>query len=273
MNILEKITIHKRKEVEERKVSLPVSSLEQSMYMERTIFSLKNKLASQDFGIIAEHKRQSPSKGIINPNVNVEAVVEGYVKAGATGCSVLTDEEFFGGSNADLVHARQQVEAPILRKEFIIDEYQLVEAKAMGADVILLIAECLSKEELKHLANFAKQLGLEVLMEIHSESQLEKLTDDVDIVGVNNRNLETFEVSIETSLKLISKIPDSVVKISESGISDPLSVRLLNQAGYKGFLIGEHFMKQEDPAKACKDFIAVIHQMNSNSFSSEKFTP
>ena len=271
MNILEKITIHKRKEVEARKLSLPIDSLKQSMYFDREVFSLKNKLQSQDFGIIAEHKRKSPSKGIINGNVNVEEVVEGYVKAGAVGCSVLTDEEFFGGSNADLVHARQQVEAPLLRKEFIIDDYQLIEAKSMGADVILLIAECLTKAEVKHLAHFAKQLGLEVLMEIHSEPQLEKVTDDIDIVGVNNRNLETFEVSIENSLKLVNKIPDSVVKISESGINNPMSVRTLNQAGYKGFLIGEYFMKQENPSLACKNFIDVIHQMNNGvSFPNQK---
>ena len=271
MNILKKITIHKRKEVEERKVSLPIESLKQSMYFDRTVFSLKEKLATQDFGIIAEHKRQSPSKGVINGNVNVEEVVEGYVQAGAAGYSVLTDEEFFGGSNADLVHARQQVEVPILRKEFIIDEYQLIEAKAMGADVILLIAECLTKSEFKHLANFAKQLGLEILMEIHSEPQLEKLTDEVDMVGVNNRNLETFEVSIENSLKLIHQIPDTVVKISESGISNPLSVRLLNQAGYKGFLIGEHFMKEADPALACKNFIEMIHKMDAKTISAKNF--
>lgn len=268
MNILEKITIHKRKEVEALKEVLPIASLEESMYFERPVFSLKNKLESLDFGIIAEHKRQSPSKGIINGKVNLEEVVEGYFQAGAAGCSVLTDEHFFGGTSADLVHARQQVEMPILRKDFIIDDYQLLEAKAMGADVILLIAECLSKKEVKHLAHFAKQLGLEVLMEIHSEPQLEKLTDDVDIVGVNNRNLETFEVSIENSLKLIHLIPDSVVKISESGISEPMSVRLLNKAGYKGFLIGEHFMKQENPSLACKNFIEVVHKMNNpTSFS------
>lgn len=258
MNILQKITNHTRKVVEERKKNLPIASLEESMYMERKVFSLKEKLQNNSFGIIAEFKKQSPSKGVIHKDANVENIVSKYVEAGVAGCSVLTDEEFFGGSNADLVHARQIVNAPILRKDFIIDEYQLFEAKAMGADVILLIAECLEANELSNLAKRAKDLGLEVLMEIHSEKQLAKANCYVDIIGVNNRDLETFTVDIHTSLNLVDKIPNDFAKISESGISNAQTVVRLNQAGFKGFLIGEHFMKTENPGRSCKLFIEEI---------------
>lgn len=255
MNILEKITNNTRRVVEKRKQHTPITVLEESMYMGREVFSLKKNLLSKPIGIIAEFKKQSPSKGIIHKNADVENIVSKYEAAGVAGCSVLTDEEFFGGSNADLVHARQKITAPILRKDFIIDEYQLYEAKAMGADVILLIAECLEKNEVAQLAQKAKSLGLEVLMEIHSEKQLEKLHPSLDIVGVNNRDLETFNVSIQTSLNLFDKIPNDFVKISESGISNAQSVVKLTQAGFQGFLIGENFMKTTDPGLACQEFI------------------
>lgn len=261
MNILEKITNNTRIIVEERKRSIPISALEDSMYMKREVFSLKNNLRKGNFGIISEFKKQSPSKGVIHENADVEAIVSKYAEAGVAGCSVLTDEKFFGGSNADLIHARQKVEVPILRKDFIIDEYQLYEAKAMGADVILLIAECLEKNEVAQLAQKAKKLGLEVLMEVHSEKQLEKLHECIDIVGVNNRDLETFSVSIQTSLDLFDKIPDDFVKISESGISNARSVVRLIQAGFQGFLIGENFMKTEDPGFACKNFIEEVDSL------------
>lgn len=255
MNILEKITNNTRKVIEERKLLTPIEALEESMYMGREVFSLKKNLQNKTFGIIAEFKKQSPSKGIIHKNADVENIVAKYEAAGVAGCSVLTDEEFFGGSNADLVHARQKISTPILRKDFIIDEYQLYEAKAMGADVILLIAECLEKERVAQLAQKAKTLGLEVLMEIHSERQLEKLHPSIDIVGVNNRDLETFTVSIQTSLDLFDKIPNEFVKISESGISNAESVVKLTQAGFQGFLIGENFMKTNNPGAACQEFI------------------
>ncbi len=261
MNILQKITDHKRIVVAERKESLPISALEQSMYFSRKVHSLKQNLQQNNFGIIAEFKKQSPSKGIIHENPDVEEIISKYVAAGVVGCSVLTDEKFFGGSNADFVHARQKVEAPILRKDFIIDEYQIIEAKSMGADVVLLIAECLTKKELFQLAKTAKSLGLEILMEIHSEAQLGKLNEYVDIVGVNNRNLETFTVDIHTSLGLVEKIPNEFEKISESGISNAKSVVRLNQVGYKGFLIGEHFMKTNDPGRNCKLFIEEVQSL------------
>lgn len=261
MNILDKITNNTRIVVNERKQLLPISALEESMYMTRDVFSLKSNLVNRTFGIISEFKKQSPSKGVIHKNADVEAIVSKYANAGVAGCSVLTDEKFFGGSNGDLVHARQKVDVPILRKDFIIDEYQLYEAKAMGADVILLIAECLEKSEVAQLAQKAKSLGLEVLMEIHSEKQLEKLHECIDIIGVNNRDLETFNVSIQTSLDLFDKIPDDFVKISESGISNARSVVRLIEAGFQGFLIGENFMKTEDPGMACKYFIEEINAL------------
>ena len=258
MNILQKITTHKRIEVEQRKKLVPTSVLEQSRYFSRTVFSLKNNLKKGEFGIIAEFKKQSPSKGIIHENPDVEQIVSKYVEAGVAGCSILTDEKFFGGSTTDLIYARQKVNAPILRKDFIIDEYQLIEAKSIGADVILLIAECLTKEELYQLAKTAKGLGLEILMEVHAEKQLEKVNEYIDIVGVNNRNLETFTVDIHTSLDLFDKIPNDFAKISESGISNAKSVIRLIQAGYKGFLIGEHFMKTQNPGRSCQLFIEEI---------------
>lgn len=261
MNILQKIIDHKRIILEEQKKNFPISVLEQSMYFTREVFSLKKNLQQKDFGIIAEFKKQSPSKGIIHDNPDVEEIVSKYTAAGVAGCSVLTDEKFFGGSNADFIHARQKVDAPMLRKDFIIDEYQLIEAKSIGADVILLIAECLTKAELLQLAKTAKGLGLEILVEIHSEKQLEKINEYVDIVGVNNRNLETFNVNIHTSLNLIDKIPNDFEKISESGISNAKSVVRLNQVGYKGFLIGEHFMKTENPGESCRLFIEEVESL------------
>jgi indole-3-glycerol phosphate synthase len=261
MNILKKITNNTRIVVEERKKLYPIAALEESMYMTRGVFSLKNNLQKGSFGIISEFKKQSPSKGVIHKDADVEAIVSKYAEAGVVGCSVLTDENFFGGSNADLVRARQKVDIPILRKDFIIDEYQLYEAKALGADVILLIAECLEKNEVAELATKAKKLGLEVLMEIHSEKQLDKLHECIDIVGVNNRDLETFSVSIQTSLDLFDKIPDDFVKISESGISNARSVVRLIEVGFQGFLIGENFMKTEDPGLACKGFIDEVDSL------------
>ena len=269
MNILEKITNNTRKVVNERKKLLPIAALQESIYMSKECFSLKQNISNRTFGIISEFKKQSPSKGIIHQNADVEKIVSKYVEAGVAGCSVLTDEDFFGGSNADLVHARQKIDAPILRKDFIIDEYQLYESKAMGADVILLIAECLDNDEILNLAKKSKALGLEVLMEIHSEKQLDKLNEFIDIVGVNNRDLETFHVDIHTSLNLVDKIPNDFVKISESGISNAKSVVRLIQAGFQGFLIGEHFMKTENPGQSCKLFIEEIE--NLLQISSTKF--
>lgn len=256
MNILDKIIEHKVKEVARRKELYPVKLLEQSIYFETPVVSMKKYLLRPDkSGIIAEFKRRSPSKGDINPYASVEEVTIGYMQAGASGLSVLTDEHFFGGSNADLTEARKFNFCPILRKDFIIDEYQLFEAKSIGADTILLIAECLEKDQLHELARRAKDLGLEVLMEVHSAPQLDKFNEYVDMVGVNNRNLEDFTVTIKTSMELYEAIPEEAVKISESGISDPNAIVELRRIGYRGFLIGEFFMAGADPGKTCQAFI------------------
>lgn len=271
MDILEKIVAHKRKEVAERKSLYPTKLLEQRIYFETPTVSLKKYLLREDkSGIIAEFKRRSPSKGAINPYASVEQVSIGYMQAGASALSVLTDEQFFGGKSEDLTEARTFNFCPILRKDFIVDEYQIVEAKSIGADVILLIGECLEAEEVRHLAKAAKQLGLEVLMEVHSADQLAKATPDIDVIGVNNRNLKDFTVSIRTSIDLYEQIPDDFVKISESGISDAQAIVELRQVGFQGFLIGEHFMKTSDPAGACRDFIKeieVVEKMIKNAIA------
>ena len=205
-------------------------------------------------GIIAEFKRKSPSKGNININADVVKITSAYVDAGASGLSVLTDEKFFGGNEADLVKARVQ-QAPILRKDFMIDPYQLYEARAMGADVILLIAAALSVEEVKTLTNVAKDLQLEVLLEIHAESEIEHICEQVDMVGINNRNLKTFEVDVERSLRMAKLIPTDKLAIAESGINSTTMINLFRENGFKGFLIGEMFMKQENPGEAFSEFV------------------
>lgn len=262
MNILEKIIAHKKKEVAELRPLYPVKLLEQSIYFETPVVSLKKYLLREDkSGIIAEFKRRSPSKGDINPYASVERVSIGYMQGGASALSVLTDRQFFGGKNEDLTEARRFNFCPILRKDFIIDEYQLVEARSIGADAVLLIAECLDKQRLAQLAKTARGLGMEVLMEVHSREQLDKYTGDVDAIGVNNRNLEDFSVSIATSLELAVSLPAGAVKISESGLDDPQAVVELRRAGYQGFLIGEYFMRQADPGKACREFIRRVQQI------------
>jgi indole-3-glycerol phosphate synthase len=259
MTILDKIVAHKQKEVAELKERYPIKLLEESIYFSTPTVSMKEYLLRPDkSGVIAEFKRRSPSKGDINPYVSVEQVTIGYMQAGASGLSVLTDREFFGGKNEDLTEARKYNFCPILRKDFIVDEYQIFEARSIGADVILLIAACLETDELKKLAARAKSLGLEVLMEIHSKEELSKFNEHVDIVGVNNRNLKDFSVSIATSINLFDDLPKEVVKISESGINDPNAIVKLKKVGYQGFLIGEYFMKTADPAKTCREFIKRI---------------
>lgn len=254
MNILEQIVEHKRKEVEDRKKEVDVKALEKERFFKRETYSLKKFLTdSIKTGIIAEYKRKSPSKGIINDRDSVESVTRMYSAFGASGISVLTDYNFFGGSLDDLVAARDN-DVPLLRKEFMIDEYQIVEAKAFGADVILLIAACLSPKEVKDLASSAKNFGLEVLLELHDQSELGHICDEVDLVGVNNRNLKNFEVNLEHSVRMAEKIGDGFIKIAESGINDVANIRYLKQHGFKGFLVGEYFMKQSDPGKAFKEF-------------------
>ncbi len=258
MNILEKIVQHKGKEVNERKSEVSVAALENGRFFQRTTLSLKKSLRNpQKTGIIAEYKRKSPSKGIINAKDSVEAVTKAYYAFGASGISILTDHEFFGGSLDDLIAARDNG-IPILRKDFVIDEYQIIEAKAYGADVILLIAGCLTPGEVKNLSASAQKLGLEVLLEIHDETELEHVCETIDIVGVNNRNLKTFEVDLQHSVQLAEKIDNHFLKVAESGIHSVEDVHFLKQHGFNGFLIGEFFMKQKSPMEAFKNFTYLL---------------
>jgi len=253
-NILEEIIIWKKKEVAQRKKQVSVAELEKGRFFNRPALSMrKSILDPKKTGIIAEYKRKSPSRGIINHTDSVEAVTMAYAAYGASGISVLTDYKFFGGSLDDLISARDNG-VPLLRKDFMIDEYQVVEAKAYGADVILLIAACLSIQRVKELAKAAKALGLEVLLEIHGEEELGHICAEIDIVGVNNCNLKNFEVNLEHSVRLAQKIDDRFVKVAESGINDVNDIKYLKQFGFKGFLIGEYFMKQESPMLAFKNF-------------------
>lgn len=254
MNILDTIVAQKRKEVAHNRELLSIQELEKLIDLNKPTYSLRKALADgHATGIIAEFKRKSPSKGIINAQADVTTVSKAYAQD-AAGISVLTDETFFGGHANDLKAARINA-LPLLRKDFMIDEYQLFEAKAMGADVILLIAACLSREEVSRLAGRAHELGLEVLLEIHDETELEHVCDGVDMVGVNNRNLKTFQVDIETSLRLVEKIPTNFPAVAESGISHVDTIVTLRNAGFRGFLIGENFMKEPNPSVAFADFI------------------
>lgn len=255
MTILERIIQDKHKEVALRKGLIPISQLERSALFERPTVSLA-KAIKNGSGIIAEHKRRSPSKSVINNSLSVQDVARGYENAGASGMSVLTDGKYFGGSLDDLILARASTNFPILRKEFIVDQYQILEAKAYGADAILLIAATLSRKQLQEFSRFAKSLGLDVLCESHNEEELQKsIMPSVDMLGINNRNLKTFAVSLETSKELIKRIPDEFVKISESGISSIEAIKELQPHGFEGFLIGENFMKTEDPGESARKFI------------------
>lgn len=261
MNILEEIIAYKKTEIALQKEKAPVSLLENMPLFERQTYSLKkNILNSSTNGIIAEYKRKSPSKGIINKHSTVEEVTAAYCNHGASGISILTDNNYFGGSLKDLTGARFN-NIPILRKEFIIDEYQIVEAKANGADVILLIAACLSINEVEHFSSFAKQLGLEVILEIHDELELNYISTNIDLVGINNRNLKTFIVDLSHSIQLADKIGDSFLKISESGIRSVEDIIFLKGHGFNGFLIGENFMKEENPSTAFVNFSKQLHSL------------
>lgn len=254
MNILETIIAQKRIEVDARKREIKTWELEKRPLFQKAPLSLKAFIKdNQKTGIIAEYKRQSPSKGIINNTATVEEVTIAYARYGASGISVLTDEQFFGGCLQDLEKATIN-EVPLLRKDFTIDDYQLVEAKAYGASVILLIAACLTPQEVKSLTRSAKDLGLEVLLELHDENELDHICTEVDLVGINNRNLKTFTVDLEQSIKLAQQIDDGFIKVAESGISSVDNIMYLKQHGFEGFLIGENFMKQEDPGAAFKAF-------------------
>jgi indole-3-glycerol phosphate synthase len=257
MNILDTIVEHKRKEVNDRRQAIPVAELEKRTLFQRPVASIKKQLlAPGASGIIAEFKRKSPSKGIIHATAKAEVTTMQYVQAGASALSVLTDENFFGGSDADFLAARIANSCPMLRKDFVIDEYQVIEAKSIGADVILLIAASLEPGVLRNFASLAHSLGMEVLLEVHNETELlENLGAGADLIGVNNRNLKTFEVSIDISKRLFPRMPKEVVKVSESGIDQVEAILELRAIGFQGFLMGQKFMEQPEPGLACKNFI------------------
>lgn len=257
MNILSTIAEFKKIEVSLHKNLVSEAQLEKSPFFARVPLSMTQYLNNPDKqGIIAEFKRRSPSKGVINSSASIEEVTTGYLRAGASALSVLTDNEFFGGSKEDLIQARRLNDCPILRKEFIIDPYQIIEAKSIGADAVLLIAAILTKAQVRELSKIARDLGLETIMEVHSLEELEYMNENINIVGVNNRNLTNFIVSLETSLSLANNFGKGTFAISESGIRKPSDIQMLRQAGYKGFLIGEQFMASPDPSAACSRFIS-----------------
>lgn len=262
MTILDRINEHKRLEVARRKMEHPLASLQDSYGYRLERRSLVESLSnSKDFGIIAEFKRKSPSQDDINLDADCVAVTQGYQAAGAAGISCLTDVHFFGARSNDIDRVRGAVSLPVIRKDFMIDAYQLHEAKAMGADAILLIAASLSAGQLDDLAAEANELGLEVLCEVHNEEEVAKLSPSVNIVGVNNRNLKDFNVSISNSIRLAQMLPPSLLKISESGIEDAQTIAKLRREGFRGFLIGTYFMREEDPGQACADFISEVRKI------------
>jgi indole-3-glycerol phosphate synthase len=256
MNLLDQIITSKKREVALKKSIIAINQLENSDLFNAKTHSLSKSIINSPFGIIAEHKRRSPSKATINNSLSVEEVAKGYQNARASGISILTDSQYFGGSLDDLLLAKASVTTPLLRKEFIIDEYQILEAKAHGADAILLIASVLTRTEIKSLSEFAHSIALEVLLEVHNLEELEQsIMPSLDIIGVNNRNLKTFEVSLQNSIDLVTQIPTDFVKISESGLSNPEEVELLKNQGFQGFLIGENFMKTDNPGVELEQFI------------------
>jgi len=256
--ILDEIVINRRLEVNQQKELVSLSQLKSATDFNTPRNSLVRKLtASGSSGIIGEFKRRSPSKGVINDRVEPEIVTKGYADAGVSGLSVLTDGRYFGGTVADFISARNSNPLiPLLRKDFMVDEYQLFESRMLNADVILLIAAVLDKEEISRFTAIAHELGMEVLLELHDESEIGKIDSSVDMIGINNRNLKDFKVDMERSIKLLNQLPAQAIKISESGLSDPETVDFLRREGFQGFLMGENFMKTENPALACDDFIS-----------------
>lgn len=264
MNILDKIIQYKKLEIAKQKLAVSVAQLEREKLFTKEILSLRQFISDEKkTGIIAEFKRKSPSKGMINRTADVAEITAAYTMYGASCLSVLTDEYFFGGTMQDLVKARVNA-IPILRKDFMIDEYQIIEAKAYGADVILLIAACLTPAEVQRLSIFAKNLGLEILLELHTEDELNHICNEVDVIGINNRNLKTFEVNWKHSIALANKLPADKLKIAESGIHNIETLLMLKENGFDGFLIGENFMKQNNPADAFRSFVSQLPSSSAN---------
>lgn len=257
-DILEEIIAHKQIEIELQKAAISQELLINNCNEPMSRISMRAALAASPYGIISEFKRRSPSKGWIKEDAQADIIPPAYEAAGASALSILTDEKFFGGSLKDIRAARPRVQLPILRKDFIIDEYQLYQARIVGADAVLLIAAALTKEQCKALAVKAHELELEVLLEIHSEKELDYINENIDMAGINNRNLGTFHTDVENSFRLAEKLPKEMLTVSESGISNPETVKQLRTAGFRGFLIGENFMKTPDPGAALKEFITEL---------------
>lgn len=258
MTILDQIVADKRLEVAARREAVSTDHLKSMAQGLPKGLSLKNALMASKTGIISEFKRKSPSKGYIHAGADVASVVSAYQSGGCTGVSVLTDFPYFGGTISDFRNARQVLDCPMLRKDFMIDPYQIYESRLLGADVILLIASALTMDEAYDLGELAHELGMEVLLEVHNEAELDYISRFTDMVGVNNRNLSTFVTDVQVSFDLADKIPSQFVKISESGLSDPAVVKSLREAGYQGFLMGENFMKHGNPGAELSSFILAL---------------
>ena len=254
MNILDQIIKRKKDEVAFSKSTISISNLKDSEFFGRETFSLKNSIKNKS-GIIAEFKRKSPSKGIINDKSNVLEVAKSYEKFGASGISILTDQDFFGGNFEDILKVRNEIKIPILRKDFMIDEYQFYEAKSIGADVVLLIAACLSPNQVQEFTELSHELGLEVLLEIHTEEELNHFNKNIDLVGINNRNLKDFKVDLQHSVHLKNQLPGEVLSVAESGIYRVEDYQFLKEEGFDGFLMGEYFMRNQNPEIAFEKFI------------------
>lgn len=259
-DILEEIIAHKRLEIQRQEEAITAAALLERIGEPTPSISMRHSLATSLSGIIAEFKRKSPSKGWINQQAESDAIPVAYERAGAAALSILTDDNYFGGSLKDIINARNAVNLPILRKDFVVSNYQIYQAKTVGADVVLLIAAALTPAECKALAKTAHQFQMEVLLEIHTESELDHVNEYIDMIGVNNRNLGTFHTDVDNSFRLAEKLPKEMLWVSESGLSDPETIIELRNIGFKGFLMGEAFMKTTDPAHALSEFIKQIEK-------------
>lgn len=257
MTILDKIVEQKKKEITASKSKISIEQMKDSEFFSRKTFSLKETIKTKS-GIITEFKRKSPNKGIINNKVSPLEVVSAYEKFGASAVSILTDSDFFGGKFEDILKVRNHLNIPILRKDFMVDEYQFYEAKSIGADVILLIVACLSPTQVSEFTDLAHQLHLEVLLEIHSEEELSHINKNVDFVGINNRNLKDFKVDLQHSVNLKNQLPSDIFSIAESGIYSEEDFKFLKEKGFDGFLMGEYFMKNENPGNRFGEFISNV---------------
>lgn len=259
MSILKEIVANKQQEVSQRKRAVSLLELESMPNFTKECLSFKEHLLNPEkLGIIAEFKRRSPSKGIINAKAEAKNVTSGYQAGGASALSVLTETSYFDGSDIDLTEAKSVTSIPIIRKDFVVDIFQIAESKALGADAILLIAEVLEKEQLSEYLAYAHEIGLQALIEVHGESDLIKLPSAAQIIGVNSRNLNTFDVNLNHSAHMLSLLPQAVVKVAESGITSVEDYLTLKQIGFDAFLIGEFFMRNQNPGKACLNFTNAI---------------